>query len=202
VYRDGGNIMNTQYARKVNCIGGYGVQNIIDETNDILAHKRIKRPDNIGCGVILLDHDGKIILGTRTDLPESVYNRIIQNGEEFKWTIAGGGMEFNESPLYCAIRELKEEFGIEAGKQTTHLKIVGFHDNYFVRGDRVKPKRDFAFITTLKRNTTIDDIVPQIGEIGRVQAFTKEEVLDMISQEKIYKASKTSLLMAINMGYL
>jgi 8-oxo-dGTP pyrophosphatase MutT (NUDIX family) len=184
------------------CIGGGSVQRVINETNDILVRKRVKRPENIGCGVILTDQEGKLILGTRTDLPEFALKRIIENGEEFKWTLAGGGMEFDESPIFCAMRELKEEFGLEAGKHTTRLQVVGFHDSYFVKYRQVKAKRDYAFIASLKGDASINDIVPQPGEIGEARAFSKEEILQMISEDKVYKASKTSLLMAIRMGYL
>jgi 8-oxo-dGTP pyrophosphatase MutT (NUDIX family) len=188
--------------RNNQAIGGPVIQNIIDETNDVLIRKRVRRHSDMGCGVILLDKNDNIILGTRTDLPEYVLQRIIETGEELKWTLAGGGMEYDESPLYCAIRELKEEFGIVAGKQTTHLQVIGYNDNYFMRNKQVRAKRDYTFITRLKDNTTIHDIIPQEGEIGETKAFTKDEILEMISEEKIYKASRMSLLMAMKMGYL
>jgi 8-oxo-dGTP pyrophosphatase MutT (NUDIX family) len=181
---------------------GMSVQNIIDKTNNTLAYKKVNRPESVGCGVILLDHSGKIILGTRTDYPEEVLKRILDSGEELKWTNAGGGMEERESPIYCIMRELKEEFGIEAGKQTTHLEVVGYSDNYYLKNKWVRCKRDYVFITSLKHGTSIDDIVPQKGEIGIVKAFTKNEVIDMIIEDKIYKATKNSILMAIKLGYL
>lgn len=183
-------------------LGGLRSQNVIDETNNILVRKRIKNAENIGCGIILLDKDDKIILGTRTDLPEGVYERMIKNGEEFKWTIPGGGLENNECPLFGAMRELEEEFGIKAGKQTTQVETIGYHDYYYVRDNVIRNRRDFAFVTKLKWNTTIEDIKPQLGEIGEVKSFSKKEIVDMIKHEKIYRASRTSLLMAIKMGKL
>jgi 8-oxo-dGTP pyrophosphatase MutT (NUDIX family) len=181
---------------------GMSAQSIIDKTNNALAYKKINKPDGIGCGVILLDDTNKIILGTRTDFPEEVLKRILDSGEELKWTNAGGGMEERESPIYCVMRELREEFGIEAGKQTTHLDIIGYSDNYYLKNRWVKCRRDYVFITRLKSNTSINDIVPQQGEIGEVKAFSKQEILEMISQDKIYKATKNSILMAIKLGYL
>jgi 8-oxo-dGTP pyrophosphatase MutT (NUDIX family) len=181
---------------------GMSVQNIIDKTNNVLAYKKVNRPESVGCGVILLDQSGKIILGTRTDFPEEVLNRILESGEELKWTNAGGGMEERESPVFCVMRELREEFGIEAGKQTTHLEIVGYSDNYYLKNKWVRCKRDYVFIGSLKNGTNIKDITPQKGEIGEVRAFSKNEVIDMIVQDKIYKATKNSILMAIKLGYL
>jgi 8-oxo-dGTP pyrophosphatase MutT (NUDIX family) len=181
---------------------GLRVQDIIDETNEIIAYKKVNRPEQMGCGIILLDKKQRLILGTRTDYPEDVLKKILDSGQELKWTNAGGGMENGESPIFCIMRELKEEFGIEAGKQTTHLEIVGYSDNYYLRNRWVKCRRDFTFIASLKNNTTINDIVPQQGEIGEVKAFTKSEVLDMIVQDKIHKPTKNAIMMGIKLGYI
>jgi 8-oxo-dGTP pyrophosphatase MutT (NUDIX family) len=177
------------------------IEKIIKKTNNILAHKRYFN-ENVGCGIILKDNNGRIILGTRTDLPEEVLQRILNNNGELKWTNAGGGLERGESPIYCIMRELKEEFGIEAGKQTKHIEVIGYNDMYTMKNGIIKSKRDFTFITTLKEGTRVEDLIPQKGEIGEIKAFTKREILDMINNDKIYKVSKNSIIMAMKLGYL
>lgn len=52
------------------------------------------------CTGIIVLKENKILLGLRAD------------GQG--WCIAGGKMEENETPYECAIRELKEEFGVAA----------------------------------------------------------------------------------------
>jgi len=152
--------MNLQYLDKKGCIGGFTMQSIVSKATEKLANTSMKKNENIGCGIILLDQNDRIIMGTRTDLPPGVYERKIMNGEEFNWTLAGGGLEAYETPTYCIIRELKEEFGIQAGKQTGHVSPVGYHDSYFVRGKEVIPKRNFAFIAKLRDGVILDDFSP------------------------------------------
>ena len=181
---------------------GLRIRDIINETNEIIAYKKVERPESVGCSIILLDRRGKIILGTRTDYPDGVLKKIIESGHELKWTNAGGGLENGESPVYCIIRELKEEFGIEAGKQTTHLEVVGYNNNYYLKNRWVKCRRDFIFIASLKDNVTMKNFIPQEGEIGEIKSFFKSEIMDMIIQDKIHKSTKNSILMAIKLGYL
>lgn len=56
----------------------------------------------IGIGVIILNKNGKVLLG----------KRISKHGQN-TWSFPGGHLEENESPTDCALRETKEETGIE-----------------------------------------------------------------------------------------
>ncbi|PTU25740.1 hypothetical protein DA469_22210 [Bacillus subtilis] len=53
----------------------------------------------------------------------------------------------------CALRELEEEFGIKAGIQTYTVELVDYTDKFYLKRGQIKYKRDFTFITRLKRST-------------------------------------------------
>lgn len=77
----------------------------------------------------LADQDGRIVLIKRTSHPQH---------PEFEqyWWIPGGGLESGEGIEDAAIREFKEETGLEI--QLTKLLVAGLHKNtwfyFFFRG--------------------------------------------------------------------
>jgi len=56
----------------------------------------------VGVGVLIFNHAGQLLLG----------KRIGSHGEK-TWAPPGGNLKFMEDPIHCAIRETKEEVGIE-----------------------------------------------------------------------------------------
>ncbi|HET9810952.1 MAG TPA: RNA pyrophosphohydrolase [Sphingomicrobium sp.] len=54
----------------------------------------------LGVGVMLLNREGKVFVGARIDNPEDA------------WQMPQGGLEQDEQPWPCALRELQEETGI------------------------------------------------------------------------------------------
>ncbi len=69
--------------------------------------------------VILEDHN-KILL-TR---------RFNTGWEDGKYTVPSGHVEPNETPLQTAVRELKEEVGVDTKSEDLELVHVDFFDNY------------------------------------------------------------------------
>ncbi len=65
----------------------------------------------VGVGVVLFDHTKKIFLMRRG--PKSF-------NEGGAWALPGGKVDFNETLIQAAIRETKEEFGIDI-QITKHL---------------------------------------------------------------------------------
>ncbi len=75
----------------------------------------------IGCEIFLIQNNA-ILLGKR----KNCYG-------EGMWALPGGHLEYGESILECAKRELKEELGIEG----LALKIISILDNIDERGHYV-----------------------------------------------------------------
>ncbi len=70
----------------------------------------------IGVGVIVTNGEGRVLMGKRRNA----------HGQG-TWALSGGNLEFGESLLECARRELFEETGLQ-GEQG---KILGFVENVF-----------------------------------------------------------------------
>ena len=74
----------------------------------------------------LLTKEGKILLTQRTETKEK---------DPLKWECTGGSVLKGEIPIEGAIRELKEEIGIELWKEKLHLfrqeRREHFHDFFF-----------------------------------------------------------------------
>ena len=70
---------------------------------------------------VLIQHNGKFLLGRR--------NKINANG---MWVIPGGGVDFGETTQQAAVREIKEETGldIELIKFLCHKEIINLPGNY------------------------------------------------------------------------
>jgi len=175
----------------------YEKKSRLEELTEILSKRKSKRKINSSTNIVLLDSKDNFYLGTRTDLPKEVLEHIISSNKGLKWTNAGGGIEFDESPEQGIIRELEEEFGVKAYKQTGKIVPLSFNDCYYVKNGFVNFRRDFSFITRLKNGVTVEDMIPQDGEIGEIQCFTKKEVINMIERDRIYRSSQNALMTAI-----
>ena len=73
----------------------------LESTKPVALKKHIFRP-RIGIGVLALNNQNKILLGKRKNAHGS--------GD---WAPPGGHLEFGETPIQCAKRELLEEAGLE-----------------------------------------------------------------------------------------
>jgi len=71
-----------------------------------------KKRVGVGVGVMIVK-DNKILLGLRHDDPEKADSELRGEGT---WSMPGGGLEYGETPIECAIREVEEETGIKVKK--------------------------------------------------------------------------------------
>jgi len=62
----------------------------------------------VGVGVMILK-DGKVLLGQRHPDKEKASSELQGQGQ---WTMPGGKLDFGESFIECALRESKEETGL------------------------------------------------------------------------------------------
>lgn len=77
------------------------------------------KPDNVGVGVCVLITDNNI--------NESVL--LIKRRDDVKhvpgkWSLPGGWLEYGESPLETAVREVKEEVGLKINPK--NIKFIGY----------------------------------------------------------------------------
>jgi len=112
----------------------------------------------VGCGVIITNWDGKVLLGKRSD------------GQG--WCLAGGKVEEDETYEESAKRELYEEFGITA----TNVSLVGITtSDAIVSGvqKKVKSYIFFADAYIMPRN----ELVPN-EEIVEFKWMWAEDILE------------------------
>jgi 8-oxo-dGTP pyrophosphatase MutT (NUDIX family) len=122
--------------------------------------------------LVITSADGKFLFG----------KKYAEKGGSFIdfWHIPGGGVEPGESLAEAAIREAKEEVGLELDKSQLQLiDEVGTGESFKVlpSGERVISEMNFnRFEVRLNQNA--DDIVisPQTEEFEQICWFTPEEL--------------------------
>ena len=107
------------------------------------------------------------------------------------WEFAGGGTLAGETTTQSAVRELKEETGIQSQESELQLFATYQHKNYFLD------------LFLLNKDLEISDIVLQPGETIDAKWASEETILQMIDNEefvysvslrfKTYKDSFTSI---------
>ncbi len=145
---------------------------ISDNAVDPIVRESVYRTIHRVVSKVIIENDQEMILMAKS-------SRGFFNG---CWTLPGGFVDYGEHPRQAAIREAKEELGIE----------IEIADNLGESGDR-KKGNDGAFIQQniftseginwlsftyrVKSNTNIEDIIPKKGEIEDARWFTKENAL-------------------------
>jgi 8-oxo-dGTP diphosphatase len=82
----------------------------------------IKKFVRVGVGTMLLNEEGKILLGKRHNDPEKASSELHGEGT---WTIPGGKMDFGDSIDGAAYREVLEETGIKINKNKLKIISIG-----------------------------------------------------------------------------
>ena len=145
---------------------------ISDNAVDPIVRESVYRTIHRVVSKVIIENDQGMILMAKS-------SRGFFNG---CWTLPGGFVDYGEHPRQAAIREAKEELGIE----------IEIADNLGESGGR-KKGNDGAFIQQniftseginwlsftyrVKSNTNIEDIIPKKGEIEDARWFTKENAL-------------------------
>lgn len=127
----------------------------ISDLRKVIGHDVIM---TVGCGVVIENDQGEILLQKRSDTGE--------------WCIPGGAMELYETYEEAAIREVREEVGIEA----KNLRLFGLYSG----NERVihYPNRDIVYplaviFITNKYSGEISDTDSEVEE----HRFFKKEKL-------------------------
>jgi 8-oxo-dGTP pyrophosphatase MutT (NUDIX family) len=141
-----------------------------------------KRVDEISAGGLVIDSSGtKGLLIGRIDLKD-------QSREKLLWSLPKGHIEAGESPEQAAIREVREETGIESEIQ----KSLGVIDFWFMAGGKRIHKTVHHFVFKEKGGR----IAPQVSEVDDVRWFPLTEIVDLLAypdEKKLIARSKELL---------
>jgi len=107
----------------------------------------MKQEFNVGAFAIILDDQDRILLCHRRD-----HNL---------WNLPGGGLEFNEAPWECVVREAKEEVGLDVEVE----RLVGIYSK--------RNKNDIAFSFVCK---VIDGKITLTDEADQIEYFSIGEI--------------------------
>lgn len=141
-----------------------------------------KRVDEISAGGLVIDSTGtKGLLIGRIDSKDSTRERLL-------WSLPKGHIESGESPEDAALREVREETGIES----EIYKSLGVIDFWFMAGGKRihKTVHHFLFKETGGR------ISPQISEVDDVRWFPLDEIVERLAypdERKLIARSKELL---------
>lgn len=120
-----------------------------------------------GCGIVLIK-DNKILLGQRV------------KSEDIKlWSLPGGSIEIGEDNKLGAIREVKEECGLNIDEDDIYLIGMDIDDNNI----------DYTYYT---RKFT-GNLIAKEDEMINFTWFTIEEILILNEKGLIYPAASISI---------
>ena len=118
----------------------------------------------LNCGGVVIEKDGKVLFQRRAD-----------NG---KWGLIGGLVEMNETYAQAAVREAREETGLEV-KLTGFLGIFHNHDMVWANGDA-------AHVISAMYTAEIVSGEPRIDEESfELRFFGKDEFPELFAEDHI-----------------
>lgn len=132
----------------------------------IETEKRERLPVSVSAAVFIEDELGRLLL---------VQQAAERKG--CKWGPPAGGMESHEDPTQTAIREIKEEIGV-------NVELVNLLGIYTIdRGDR---SSGIGFVFRGKISPDITFTLKE-DEIQNVQFFSPQEIETLVQQDMLYK---------------
>lgn len=135
----------------------------------------------VGTGVVIIGSDNTILLGRRTD-----------NG---MWCPPGGTLEAGESLEDCAMREVKEEVGIELEED----ELLQCH-TYATKDKVVKDGMNICIVSVgyiVRRDIDISRLSVDTKEFSEIKRFKPEEVQDIYSEMTEYAQVEVSKALSI-----
>ena len=138
-----------------------------------------KRVDEVSAGGLVVDSTGsKGLLIGRIDAKDVKRERLL-------WSLPKGHIETGETPEEAAIREVKEETGIESQID----KSLGVIDFWFMAGGKRIHKTVHHFLF----KETGGKIAPQISEVDDVRWFPLDQIVEKLAypdEKKLIARSK------------
>ena len=103
------------------------------------------------------------------------------------WSQTGGGVDTGETSLQAALRECKEELGIDINPNNMEL-ILSF-----------KRKYDFVDVWLVKQDIDISELVLQEDEVADVKWATIDGIKDLMNSGKLAKSIEVYFNMFIEL---
>lgn len=116
----------------------------------------------LNCAIGIVEKDGKILLQRRSD--------------NNKWGLVGGLIEIDETYLQGALREIKEETGLDV-KPKYFLGIFHNHDMMWSNGDKAHTIGAFYVFEIIGGHLTVDE------ESFELKFFSKEEMPPLFAED-------------------
>ena len=138
-----------------------------------------KRVDEVSAGGLVIDGSGTrgLLIG-RIDAKDQKKERLL-------WSLPKGHIEAGESPEEAAIREVKEETGIDSSIS----KSLGVIDFWFMAGGKRIHKTVHHFLF----KEVGGHIAPQVSEVDDVKWFPLDEIVERLAypdEKKLIARSK------------
>lgn len=126
-------------------------------------HEKIKGEYRQSEHIWIVNNEGKFLMQKRSKYKKSFAG---------KWSQTGGAVDEGETPLQGALRECKEELGLDIPKKEIEL-ILSFKREY-----------DFVDVWLVRKNIDIKKLKLQEEEVEEVKWVSKEEIEKMIKNNE------------------
>lgn len=127
--------------------------------------RRERLPVSVSSAIFIEDEQGRLLL--------------LQQAAERKghrWGPPAGGMEAHENPVMGALREAKEEIGVDVDL----IDLIGIYTI-----DRGEASSGIGFV--FRGKIAQGEIILREGEISDARFFTQNEIKDLIATDMLYK---------------
>lgn len=121
---------------------------------------------------MILNNQGEVLLGKRNDDAQKASSDLHGEGT---WTMPGGKLEFHDTLIDGAIREVEEEIGVRLDKK--ELEVLNIQDN-------IVPDNHYVTVGFICRNFTEEPKVMEPEEITEWKWYNLNNL-----PERIYSPS-------------
>ena len=134
-------------------------------------------------GNIPLQLPGTGVILWRVNTSYEVEFLLQQRADSGKYGLLGGGIELDETYRECAVREVKEEAGIEISVDLLDLFEVYAGPDHVT----IKPNGDIVYHTVVTYTACYDDVVKRSKtcdkETKSLKWFTTNQIRNMLSRD-------------------